>query len=70
MKHIFLWNLQLNQLRGKTKASEMAMVIHELQEKHGTTIEEIEKRTGLKRDYIEKMLMVSRIYPEIMDALD
>ena len=70
LKDVHLQNLALNRLRGKTKASEMAMVVGELADHFNTSIEEIEKKTGLKRDYIEKMLVVSRVDPEVLEALD
>jgi ParB-like chromosome segregation protein Spo0J len=60
----------LNRFHGKTKTSQIAQVVEELIDKFKTPIEEIEKRTGLKRDYIEKMLVVSRIHPEVLEALD
>jgi ParB family chromosome partitioning protein len=70
MKDAHMKNLMLNRLHGKTKASEMAMVVGELTQKFKATMEEIEEKTGLKRDYIEKMMVVSRVHPEVMAALD
>ena len=70
MKDAHMKNLMLNRLHGKTKASEMAMVVGELTQKFKASIEDIEKETGLKRDYIEKMMVVSSVHPEVMEALD
>ena len=70
MQDVHLQNLALNRLRGKTKASEMAMVVKELSDRFDVDLDTIAKRTGLKRDYVEKMLVVSRVHPEVLAALD
>jgi ParB-like chromosome segregation protein Spo0J len=70
LKDVYLQNIALSHLKGHAKASETAKVIRQLIDVEKVTEEDIQKRTGLKRDYIEKMLAVSRIHPEILQALD
>lgn len=65
-----LKNLVLNRVRGKTKASEMVMVIHELYDEYKMTIEELEERTGLSRSLVEKYLQVSTAAESVQEALD
>jgi len=67
---VYLKNLFINRLHGKTKASEMAMVVKELMEKHGMDMDSIARKTGLKRDYIEKLSVIGRVTPEILRDLD
>jgi len=63
-------NLVLNNLRGKTKASEMAKVIGKLFDEEDMPIEDMVKRTGYPRDYIERLIKVSRASPTVVEALD
>lgn len=65
-----LWNLATNNLRGKTKASELVHVIGELTGKHGLDSDQIRDRIGMTRDYIEKLQAISEADPEVLDALD
>ncbi|MCL5026645.1 MAG: ParB/RepB/Spo0J family partition protein [Chloroflexi bacterium] len=70
MKDVFFHNLATNQLRGKTRASEMVEVIGALWKEYGVDSDEIAKRTGLSRDYIEKLMVVSQATPAVREALD
>ena len=63
-------NLVTNRLRGKTKASEMVLVIGELTQVHQMDSDQIAERTGLTRDYIERLWRISESYPEVREALD
>ena len=65
-----LKNLVLNQVRGKTRASEMVKVIGELTDRYGMDSEAVAKATGLTRDYIEKLWAISRAAPTLQEALD
>jgi len=70
LKDVYLKNLMLNRLRGKTKASEMCKVVKHLENEFKMTMEEIAKETGLKRDYVEKMMIVGRVREEVLKDLD
>jgi len=70
IKDVLLRNLVTNRLRGKTKASEMVLVISELREKHRMGIEKIVKETGMRREYIEQMLKISQVHRSVYEALD
>jgi len=65
-----LYNLTTNRLRGKTKVSELVMVIDHLVHKEGLDSDEIAKRTGLTRDYIERLWKISESAPMVREALD
>jgi len=65
-----LHNLVLNKVRGKTKASELVAVIHELYTQHDLGIEDIVKRTGFSQEYIEKLINVSLASPSVLEELD
>jgi len=70
LKDVYLKNLMLNRLRGKTKASEMAKVVTHLENEFKMDMEAIAKETGLKRDYVEKMMIVGRVREEVLKDLD
>lgn len=70
MAEVHLLNLQLNHMRGKTPATQMARVVRELQEKHGLQSWEIAQRTGISRDYVEKLLELSKCHPIVLECLD
>lgn len=70
LKDVYLKNLMLNRLRGKTKASEMCLVVKHLENEFKMSMEEIAKETGLKRDYVEKMMIVGRVREEVLKDLD
>lgn len=67
---VLLLNLVTNRLRGKTKASEMVMVIHSLWTEHGLDSDQIRDRTGISRDHIERLMKISESVPEVREALD
>jgi ParB family chromosome partitioning protein len=70
LKQLQMRNLVLNRLRGRTKASEEVMVIKDLFEVHGATIEEVIADTGMKRDRVEQLLAISGVDLEVWQALD
>uniref|UniRef100_A0A6H1ZSY1 ParB-like N-terminal domain-containing protein n=1 Tax=viral metagenome TaxID=1070528 RepID=A0A6H1ZSY1_9ZZZZ len=70
LKEIQMRNLVLNRLRGRTKASEEVMVIKDLFEVHGATIDEVVEKTGMKRDRVEQLLAISGVDLEVWQALD
>lgn len=70
LKDVQMKNLLLNRLRGKTKASEMVAVIHDLYKNHKVKIEDIVKQTGFKRDYVDNMLAIGSAHHEVWEALD
>jgi len=65
-----LLNLVTNSTRGKTKASEMVVVLGELYATCGLSIEEIRQRTGFSQRYIETLLAISEASPMVREALD
>lgn len=69
-KDILLRNLILNRLRGKTKASEMVLVVKELKEKHGLGLREIVNRTGLKEEYLKELMSIAGAAPDVWRELD
>ena len=69
-KDVFLSNLVLNSLRGRTKASEQVAVLGELFDHQGVTIEELEEKTGHSRDWVERLITVSHAAPLVRQALD
>jgi len=70
MQDVLMHNISTNQLRGRTKASEMVQVIGALYHDYNVDSEEIAKRTGLSRDYIEKLMLVSDATPAVREALE
>jgi len=70
LKDVYLQNLMLNRLRGKTKTSEMVRVIGHLGKEFQMDMEAIAKATGLKRDYVEKMMVIGRVREEVLKDLD
>ena len=70
MRDVLLKNAALNNLRGKTPASQLAQVFEELQREHGMDTGEIAKETGFTRDYVEKLIIIGRAGPAILEALD
>lgn len=65
-----LFNLATNRLRGKTRASEMVLVIDELVHNRGMDSDQIQARTGLTRDYIERLWRISEAHALVREALD
>jgi len=70
LKDLQLRNLAVNLMRGKTKASEEALVIRDLYENHGCGIEEITERTGISRDRVERLLAIGGVPRDVWQALD
>jgi ParB-like chromosome segregation protein Spo0J len=70
LKDVYLKNLALNRLHGKTKISEMVRVVKKLEEDFKMDMEAIANQTGLKRDYVEKMMIVGRVRDEVLRDLD
>ena len=69
-KDVFMSNLVLNSLRGRTKASEQVAVLGELFDSLGVSIEELTAKTGHNRDWVERMITVSRATPLVRQVLD
>lgn len=67
---VYLRNLYLDHLRGKTKVSEMVNVLGLLYHLYGFDSEKIAERTGLPRDYVEKIILISEASPQVRQALD
>jgi len=70
LKDVYLKNLALNRLHGKTKISEMVRVVKKLEEDFKMDMEAIANQTGLKRDYVEKMMILGRVTDEVLRDLD
>lgn len=70
LKDVYLKNLALNRLHGKTKVSEMVLVVKKLEQDFKMSMEEISQQTGLKRDYVEKMMILGRVIDEVLRDLD
>jgi len=70
MADVHLQNLALNNLRGKTKASEMVKVIKVLTEECQMDSEQIAKKTGFTRDYIERLWVIAEAPARVREALD
>jgi len=70
MQDVLLHNLQLSQLRGRTKASELVAVIEALWKEYNIDSDEISRRTGLSRERVEKLQVVSQARPVVREALD
>ena len=69
-KDVFMSNLVLNSLRGRTKASEQVAVLGELFDRQGVSIDELEAKTGHSGDWVERMITVSRATPLVRQTLD
>ena len=67
---VFLQNLVLNNLRGRTKATELAAVFKHLFEEYNLGVDEISSRTGYSQERISKLLYISRAHPDVLQALD
>ena len=67
---VYLLNLTLNNLRGKTKLSEMVEVIGELWRTYNLDSDGIATKTGLPRDYIERLQTISQAHPALRAAVD
>jgi ParB-like chromosome segregation protein Spo0J len=70
LKEVQIRNLMSNRLRGKTKISEEIMMVKDLTETHGMSIEEILETTAMKRERLEQLLIVSRMHHSVLDALE
>jgi ParB-like chromosome segregation protein Spo0J len=70
LKDVYLKNLALNRLHGKTKVSEMVLVVRKLEQDFKMDMEQISAQTGLKRDYVEKMMILGRVSDEVLRDLD
>lgn len=69
-RDIFLTNLFLNVMRGKTKVDEMRQVIEFLHKTYRMKVDQIALRTGLTRQYILDMVTISALPDDIMVAFD
>lgn len=67
---VFLQNLVLNNLRGRTKPTELASVFRHLFEEYNLGVDEIASRTGYSQERISKLLYISRAHPDVLKALD
>jgi ParB/RepB/Spo0J family partition protein len=70
LQDVYLKNLMLNRMRGKTKISEMVLVIKHLETEFKMDMDTIARQTGLKRDYVEKMMVIGRVHPDVLKDLD
>jgi hypothetical protein len=69
-RDIFLTNLFLNVMRGKTKVVEMRQVIEFLVKTYRMKVDQIATRTGLTRQYILDMLTICSLPEDIIGAFD
>jgi ParB family chromosome partitioning protein len=69
-KDVFMSNLVLNSLRGRTKASEQVAVMGELFHSMDVSIEELTAKTGHSREWVERMITVSGATPMVRQVLD
>jgi ParB-like chromosome segregation protein Spo0J len=70
LQDVYLKNLMLNRMRGKTKISEMVRVIKHLETEFKMDMDTIARSTGLKRDYVEKMMVIGRVHPDVLKDMD
>jgi ParB/RepB/Spo0J family partition protein len=70
LPEIQMRNLVSNNLRGRTRPSEEAMVLKDLFDTHKVSIEEIIKRTGMSRDRVEELILIGRCDVQVFEALD
>jgi ParB family chromosome partitioning protein len=69
-RDIFLTNLFLNVMRGKTKVVEMRQVIEFLVKTYRMKVDQIATRTGLTRQYILDLLTICSLPEDIIAAFD
>ncbi len=70
MVDVLTKNIFVDHLRGKTPPSEMRKVVQTLFDEYHVGIEDIVKKTGLSQDYVEKLLIISKLTPMCLEALD
>lgn len=69
-KDVFLTNLFLNVLRGKTRVKEMRQVIKELYETYKMGVDQIAEKTGLSQKFIDDLLLISQLPEKVVAAFD
>jgi ParB family chromosome partitioning protein len=67
---VFLTNLFLNVMRGKTRVAEIRRVIEILADDYKMTAARISKRTGLSVPYIIDLVKIGELPEEILQAFD
>jgi ParB family chromosome partitioning protein len=67
---VFLTNLFLNVMRGKTKVAEIRRVIEILADDYKMTAAKICKRTGLSQGYVIDLVKIGELPEEILQAFD
>lgn len=67
---VFLTNLFLNVMRGKTKVAEIRRVIEILADDYKMTADKICKRTGLTKQYIIDLVKIGELPEQILQAFD
>lgn len=70
LAQVYLLNLQLNHMHGKTPPTQMAKVVRELRDRHGLQTWEIAAKTGISKDYIQKLLDIASCHHLVLEALD
>jgi ParB-like chromosome segregation protein Spo0J len=69
-RDVLFHNLRSGHLRGKHPVSEMRRQIERAYQEYNIGIEDIVKETGLSQAYVEKLLVISKLTPMCLDALD
>jgi ParB family chromosome partitioning protein len=69
-KDIFLTNLFLNVMRGRTKVSEMRKVLELLVDDFHMNVNQISTKTGLTKQYIIDLVKIGELPDEILEAFD
>ncbi len=69
-RDVLFHNLRSGHLRGKHPVSEMRRQIERAYKEFNIGIEDIVKETGLSQDYIERLLVISKLTPMVLEALD
>ena len=69
-KDIFLTNLFLNVMRGKTKVAEMRQVLELLVDDFHMNVNQISTKTGLTKQYIIDLVKIGELPEEIREAFD
>jgi len=69
-RDVLFHNLRSGHLRGKHPVSEMRKQIERAYQEFDVGIEDIVKETGLSQAYVEKLLVISKLTPMCLAALD
>ena len=63
-------NLVHNTMRGRVRPTQQALVLRDLFDNRGVTIEDITSKTGKTREWVEQMIKIGRCEKAVLDDLD